>query len=148
LLISNEWKDYELLDTGDGEKLERWGEYILRRPDPQIIWPRIFKENTWERADGHYIRSKNGGGSWEHACTDADGHQFYLADATGKILIDAHAAEYDLPQTAERIVNSESHSAFATSSGASDADLLKYISYAQMHRMGQAASEWLEKRID
>lgn len=90
----------------------------------------------------------NGGGSWEHSCTDADGHKFYLADVTGRILIDAHAAEYDLPQTAERIVNSESHSALATSSAASDADLLKYVSYAQMHRMGQAVSEWLEKKVD
>lgn len=65
MLAAEKWKDYELIDTGDGEKLERWGKYILRRPDPQIIWPR-YKKNQWDKIDAHYHRSKSGGGSWEY----------------------------------------------------------------------------------
>ncbi|MCX7749944.1 MAG: class I SAM-dependent methyltransferase [Clostridia bacterium] len=64
MLIADGWKDYELLDTGNGEKLERWGKYILRRPDPQIIWP-LEETSLWKNADGHYHRSQSGGGSWE-----------------------------------------------------------------------------------
>ena len=58
------WKDFAVLDTGDGEKLERWGDIILRRPDPQTIWP---KRNPalWERADARYFRSERGGGEWK-----------------------------------------------------------------------------------
>lgn len=63
-LIANKWKDFELLDMGDGEKLERWGEYILRRPDPQILWP-MSDPKIWESADAVYHRSEKGGGSWE-----------------------------------------------------------------------------------
>ena len=48
MLLANEWKDYELIDTGNGEKLERWGSVILRRPDPQIIWP-IKNEKSWKK---------------------------------------------------------------------------------------------------
>ena len=64
MLIASEWKDYEVLDTGDGEKLERWREFILRRPDPQAIWPKQRPE-IWTRADAHYHRSQKGGGEWE-----------------------------------------------------------------------------------
>jgi len=66
LLIADDWKDYELIDTGDGEKLERWGKIILRRPDPQIIWPLKTKSKKWEMADAHYHRSSKGGGQWEY----------------------------------------------------------------------------------
>ncbi|SDW60614.1 class I SAM-dependent methyltransferase [Paenibacillus sp. CF384] len=59
------WKDYELLDTGNGEKLERWGGYVLRRPDPQVIWPIANESGLWKTADGHYHRSSSGGGEWE-----------------------------------------------------------------------------------
>jgi 23S rRNA (cytosine1962-C5)-methyltransferase len=65
MLLSNEWKDYELIDTGNGEKLERWGEYVLRRPDPQVIWPLSDNSKAWDKADAHYHRSQSGGGSWE-----------------------------------------------------------------------------------
>lgn len=65
MLLADEWKDYELIETGGGEKLERWGEVILRRPDPQIIWP-IRNSGIWERADAHYHRSQSGGGQWEY----------------------------------------------------------------------------------
>lgn len=61
---SENWKDYELLDASDGERLERWGKYILVRPDPQIIWKNAKRHPLWERADGIYRRSQNGGGGW------------------------------------------------------------------------------------
>jgi 23S rRNA (cytosine1962-C5)-methyltransferase len=61
---SENWKDYELLDTSDGERLERWGKYILVRPDPQIIWKGVADHPAWKRADGVYRRSSSGGGSW------------------------------------------------------------------------------------
>ena len=67
LWISDEWKDYEVLDASEGERLERWGKYILVRPDPQVIWntPRTAQE--WKRFDARYIRSSTGGGRWsEH----------------------------------------------------------------------------------
>ena len=62
--ISDKWNDYECILTGDGEKLERWGNYVLRRPDPQIIWN---KDNfdTWNKYDAFYHRSNKGGGYWE-----------------------------------------------------------------------------------
>ena len=65
MLISNEWKDYECIATGDGEKIEKWGSIILRRPDPQIIWKKNNKNKIWYNWDGFYHRSSNGGGSWE-----------------------------------------------------------------------------------
>ncbi len=58
------WKDYELLDTSDGERLERWGKYILIRPDPQVIWQGVAKHPAWKTADGIYRRSNTGGGRW------------------------------------------------------------------------------------
>ena len=58
------WKDYELLDASDGERLERWGRYILIRPDPQVIWHGGRKAAEWKKADGVYRRSKSGGGEW------------------------------------------------------------------------------------
>ncbi len=64
MFITSDWKDYEVLDTGDGEKLERWRDVILRRPDPQTIWPKQRPE-LWTRADAHYHRSNRGGGEWE-----------------------------------------------------------------------------------
>ena len=64
MFIASEWRDYEVLDTGDGEKLERWGDIILRRPDPQAIWPKQDPA-AWDRADAHYHRSSRGGGEWE-----------------------------------------------------------------------------------
>ena len=61
---SDNWQDYELLDASDGERLERWGKYILVRPDPQIIWKGVARHPAWNRADGVYRRSSNGGGGW------------------------------------------------------------------------------------
>ncbi len=63
--IADQWKDYEVIDTGGGEKLERWGNYILLRPDPQVIWPAEKKHPAWKKLNGHYHRSSKGGGEWE-----------------------------------------------------------------------------------
>ena len=63
MFLCDQWQDYEVLDTGDGEKLERWKDVILRRPDPQVIWPKA-KPELWESADAWYTRSETGGGSW------------------------------------------------------------------------------------
>ncbi|MDD3334726.1 MAG: class I SAM-dependent methyltransferase [Eubacteriales bacterium] len=63
MYICDQWRDYEVLDTGDGEKLERWGKIILRRPDPQVIWPKA-EPKLWERAQATYDRSESGGGHW------------------------------------------------------------------------------------
>ncbi len=66
MFLSDRWKDYELLDASDGEKLERWNSIVLRRPDPQIVWTADTAENSrWKNADAHYIRSNTGGGHWE-----------------------------------------------------------------------------------
>lgn len=66
MIISDKWKDYEILDMADGEKLERWGNIILIRPDPQIIWKEKSKPALWKKANAHYHRSKSGGGEWEY----------------------------------------------------------------------------------
>lgn len=63
--IADNWKDYEVIDTSHGEKLERWGDYILVRPDPQVIWDTPKKDNRWNHKNGHYHRSSKGGGEWE-----------------------------------------------------------------------------------
>lgn len=63
--IADNWKDYEVIDTADGEKLERWGKYILLRPDPQVIWNTPKSNPNWNKLNGHYHRSSKGGGEWE-----------------------------------------------------------------------------------
>ena len=64
--VADEWKDYECIDTANGEKLERWGNVILCRPDPQVIWDTKASPNLWNTADAHYHRSSSGGGKWEY----------------------------------------------------------------------------------
>lgn len=63
--LADSWKDYEVLDCSGGEKLERWGNYILVRPDPQVIWNTPKKARGWQKRNGHYHRSSKGGGEWE-----------------------------------------------------------------------------------
>ena len=84
MFLCDAWEDYEVLDTGDGEKLERWGEVLLRRPDPQTIWPKADPA-LWERADAVYHRSEKGGGQWEFRkslperwTVSLDGLKFYV----------------------------------------------------------------------
>nr|WP_308743386.1 class I SAM-dependent methyltransferase [uncultured Anaerocolumna sp.] len=63
--IADGWKDYEVIDASQGEKLERWGKYILVRPDPQVIWDTPKTEKGWKQRNAHYHRSSKGGGEWE-----------------------------------------------------------------------------------
>ncbi len=63
--IADNWKEYEVLDTSSGEKLERWGDYILVRPDPQVIWRTPRAHAGWKHKNAHYHRSSRGGGEWE-----------------------------------------------------------------------------------
>ena len=64
MIKSNEWKDYECIDAGNGEKLERWGKVILRRPDPWALW--VTNSDKWNKADAIYHRNDKGGGFWEN----------------------------------------------------------------------------------
>ncbi|QVK18019.1 class I SAM-dependent methyltransferase [Mycoplasmatota bacterium] len=66
LLVADNWKDFKLIDAGDNEKIEQWGKYILRRPDPQAIWPRQ-DFSSWDKYHGYYERSSTGGGKWKIA---------------------------------------------------------------------------------
>lgn len=63
--IAKDWKDYEVIDTSKGEKLERWGDFLLVRPDPQVIWDTGHNAPGWKKKNGHYHRSNKGGGEWE-----------------------------------------------------------------------------------
>ena len=63
--IADGWKDYEVIDCSDGEKLERWDKYTLLRPDPQVLWSTPKKNPAWNKLNGHYHRSNKGGGEWE-----------------------------------------------------------------------------------
>lgn len=63
--LADKWKDYEVIDSDMGEKLERWGQYILLRPDPQVIWSTGREDPRWKQLNARYHRSSKGGGSWE-----------------------------------------------------------------------------------
>ena len=65
MFLADQWKDYELLDCSRGEKLERWGDYYLVRPDPQVIWDTPRTDRHWNARDARYQRSETGGGSWD-----------------------------------------------------------------------------------
>ncbi len=84
MYLCDQWRDYQVLDTGDGEKLERWGDIVLRRPDPQVIWPKAQPE-LWQQAQAVYERSESGGGHWDFRdklpdrwVIDLDGLKFYV----------------------------------------------------------------------
>lgn len=87
-------------------------------------------------------KSHDRSSSWEHICTDMDGTQFYVADDTGHVLVDAHSAEYDFPPTSERVVSS------ANAAGQDDAELLSYVTYAQTHHLMDSVSQFLGHRIE
>ena len=65
MYLASNWQDYEVLDTSGGEKLERWGDYVLIRPDPQVIWDTPKLHPMWKHPNAHYHRSNKGGGEWE-----------------------------------------------------------------------------------
>lgn len=64
MYVADSWQDFEVIDTGDGQKLERWGDILLARPDPQVIWPKA-RPDSWRQADAVYARSDKGGGAWD-----------------------------------------------------------------------------------
>ena len=66
MLLSDKWQDYTLIDASDGQKLEKWGDFYLVRPDPQAIWSKRTEKKLWDSADAIYHRSKAGGGSWQY----------------------------------------------------------------------------------
>ena len=84
MFIADHWKDYEVIDTSSGDKLERWGKYILRRPDPQVIWQTPFKNAAWKKLNGHYHRSDRGGGEWEFFDLPKQWKISYVLGGTGK----------------------------------------------------------------
>lgn len=83
--IADNWKEYQIIDTSDGEKIERWGKYTLVRPDPQIIWRTPRRNPAWNNADAHYLRSKKGGGSWDYFKKLPEFWQISYKDLTFKI---------------------------------------------------------------
>jgi hypothetical protein len=91
--------------------------------------------------------SKGRSGEWRHLATDTDGLRFYVADDTGKILVDAHSAEYDLPENSHCEVNSSSPSRSGQSAG-DRPELLEYVKYAQMRSMSERISHWVDKRFE
>ena len=84
MFIADHWKDYEVIDTSSGDKLERWGKYILRRPDPQVIWQTPLKNAAWKKLNGHYHRSDRGGGEWEFFDLPKQWKISYVLGGTGK----------------------------------------------------------------
>lgn len=83
--LASKWKDYEILDMADGKKLERWGNYILDRPDPQIVWKEKTFPFKWKNVDAIYYRSKKGGGHWENETDIPTSWQIKYKDLTFNI---------------------------------------------------------------
>ena len=81
---ASEWKDYELLDASGGEKLERWGDVVLIRPDPQVIWD-TPRGSEWDMANAHYHRSNAGGGNWENMSLKKQQWQIHYRDLTFRV---------------------------------------------------------------
>lgn len=80
-----DWRDYELIDTSDGNRLERWGEKILVRPDPQIIWNTDKINSHWNNVDARYYRSSSGGGSWKYFHGEISRQNIHWKDLTFKV---------------------------------------------------------------
>ena len=81
MFVSENWKDFEVLDCSNGEKLERWGKFFLIRPDPQAIWSTPREDERWSTADGSYKRSSTGGGKWNKGDLP-ESWQIHYADLT------------------------------------------------------------------
>ncbi|MBR6033644.1 MAG: class I SAM-dependent methyltransferase [Clostridia bacterium] len=83
--VASNWKDYEILDMAEGQKLERWGQYILSRPDPQIIWKDKLFPEKWQKAHAVYHRSKTGGGGWQYKSKLPDAWDIHYKDLTFRV---------------------------------------------------------------
>ena len=83
--ITRDWKDYEIIDMADGEKLERWGNIVLIRPDPQIIWKEKSFDSKWKTANARYSRSSSGGGGWKYNKKMPENWQIKYKDLTFNI---------------------------------------------------------------
>ena len=83
--IANNWKEYKIIDMADGKKLEKWGDVILSRPDPQIIWKEKSFPKKWNEINATYHRSKTGGGSWEFNKKMPKSWQIHYKDLTFNI---------------------------------------------------------------
>ena len=83
--IADNWKTYEILDMANGKKLERWGSYILDRPDPQIVWNKKSNPELWNKTDAKYYRSNKGGGHWENITSVPESWQIKYKDLTFNI---------------------------------------------------------------
>ena len=84
--IADNWKDYEVIDCSKGEKLERWGDYLLVRPDPQVIWDTPKTERGWRKMNGHYHRSAKGGGHRPFVCrVDAAAREGHLPGMVAQV---------------------------------------------------------------
>ncbi len=93
MFIADHWKDYEVIDTSAGDKLERWGKYILRRPDPQVIWKTPMTNPAWKKLNGHYHRSDKGGGEWEFHDLPKQWKISYTLGGTGTSTLNSSAEE-------------------------------------------------------
>ena len=85
MILADEWKDYKLIDMADGQKLESWGEILLSRPDPQIVWKDKSFPSKWKNVNAIYNRSKTGGGSWEYKTKLPDNWKIKYKDLTFNI---------------------------------------------------------------
>lgn len=83
--LADKWKDYELIDCSNGEKLERWGNVYLLRPDPQVIWNNGVLRNKYNNINSHYHRSNKGGGSWENLKKTPEAWKINYGDLTFNI---------------------------------------------------------------
>ena len=83
--LAKNWKEYEILDMANGEKLERWGNFTLVRPDPQIIWKERTFPSKWQKANAIYRRSKKGGGGWDFKTKLPEAWQIKYGDLTFNI---------------------------------------------------------------
>ena len=104
LKLAKDWKEYEIIDMSSGMKLERWGNYILNRPDPQIAWQEKSFPEEWKKQDAKYIRSNKGGGHWENINYVPEAWQIKYKDLTFNIkqmgfkhtgLFPEHAVNWD-----------------------------------------------------
>lgn len=112
--------------------------------EPPILSPVSHTPCCFYRIEIEQWKSEGKSHAWSHIRTDQDGAKFFVADQTGKVLVDAQAAEFDVPMTAERVVDSARPS-FSTA-GASDAELLQYVSYSGVHKVASTVEHWLAKK--